>query len=127
MTVVHNTFVNAGRAVRLSAWGQGQDMVFANNTCYSQNAAALDVVNGFAGVVFSGNVCLGSVTSGAGGYQTGAGLTDFFDLTWDATARDARPSAGSTLRRAANPTYATSDDLAEGPRTTPHTTGCYGP
>ncbi len=125
LTVVHNTFVNSGTAVRLSTWGAGTNMVFANNACYSDGGAAINAVNGTGTSTFAGNVCRGTVTSGVPGSVAGTGLTDFVDLAWDASPADARPSPTSRLREAADPAYAVLEDLAGERRTPPHTAGCY--
>ncbi len=127
LSIVHNTFVNAGGAVRLSAWESGTNMVFANNACYSQTAQALSATTSTVGVTYAGNVAYGTVTSGVGGIQSGTGLGDLVNLSWDATLNDARPSLASPLRAAAVAAYATATDIDFYPRSAPNTTGCYGP
>jgi hypothetical protein len=124
LTVVHNTFVNSGTAARLSSWGGGTNMVFANNACYSSGGSALNAVSPGA-TLFVGNVCSGSVTAGLGGYIAGNGLADFIDLASDASRRNGLPSQNSALRAAANAAHAVSHDLAGTPRIAPHTTGAY--
>jgi len=126
MTVVHNTFVNTGTAVRLVDWGAGEEMVFANNACYSQSGNAINAVNGSVGVSFNGNVACGAVTGGIAGFQIGTGMTDFVSLSWDGVLRDAHPSGGSPLRSAADPSFATGTDLLYFPRSEPHIAGCHG-
>lgn len=127
LTVAHNTFINSGTAVRLSAWDSGANMIFANNACYSENGAALNAVTSVNGVVFAGNVSHGSVTSGASGFRAGTGLGDFFNVSWDATEMDARPGENSPLLGAADDNYATATDVYFYSRKSPHTAGCFGP
>jgi hypothetical protein len=124
MTVVHNTFINTGTAVRMNNWDEGTDMVFANNACYSRSGAALNAVNGTTGVTFAGNVAYGSVNAGAGGFANGTGLEDFEDVSWDASSRNAQPSAASPLIGAADPNHAIELDLGFLPRSAPHVSGC---
>lgn len=127
LTVVHNTFINAGTAVRLSAWDTGTNMIFANNACYSQNGAALNALNSVTGVVFAGNVSYGTVTSGVSGFRSGTGLADFLKVQWDATEMDARPSESSPLLGAGDDAYATVTDLYFYPRKSPNAAGCFAP
>lgn len=127
LTVVQNTFVNTNAAVRLSAWESGTNMVFANNACYSQSGQALTAATSTAGVIYAGNIAYGAVTSGVGGFQPGAGLGDFVNLSWDSTLSDARPSSASPLRGAAAAAYASATDIDFYPRSAPDTTGCFGP
>ena len=122
LQVVHNTFVNSGRAAKLSSWGGAANMVFANNACYSTANMAIDC-NGISGVTFAGNVCFGSVTSGIT-FTTGNGLSDFTNITTSGANRDAHPGTGSALLGAASTTYATTADLEGTTRTAPHDAGC---
>lgn len=126
MTVVHNTFISAGNAVKLGAWQNGSDMLFANNACYSQNGAALTTSGGTAGVMFAGNVSHGSVPVGTSGFQPGTGLGDFVDVSWDTTKRNAKPGENSPLLEAASAIHATSVDLDFLTRTPPHAAGAHG-
>jgi hypothetical protein len=123
--VVHNTFVNSATAARLSTWSGGTNMVFANNACYSQSSNAINVVGGTSGITFAGNVTVGSVTSGVNGGTVGAGLSDFVNVTYNASNRDAHPSTGSALLGAASTTHATSQDLEGITRVAPHDAGAY--
>ncbi len=119
LTVIHNTFINAGRTVNLSSWNNRDDMVFANNAVYSRDAEAIRFPNGSTGVALSGNVCVGSVIGASSGWITGNGLGDFEDLNWDGARRDATPANGSALLDAADPGYMVSDDLNGDPRQDP--------
>ena len=125
LTVVHNTFVNGGGAARLSAWNSVAGMVFANNACYSNSSTAINVVGGTTGVTFAGNVFYGGVTGPSSGYTTGNGLSDFVNVTWTATMRDAHLAGGSALNGAAASAWATPEDLEGSARTAPHDTGAF--
>jgi len=125
ITVVHNTFINTGAAVRLSSWELGSDMVFANNACYSRNGSALTANGSIAGVALTGNVCFGSVSPAVGGSALGNGLDDFVDVAWDGSRRDAHPAAVSSLRGAADDAHATEQDLEGEVRSPPHSAGSY--
>ena len=46
LQVIHNTFINSGRAVSLSSWSGAASMVFANNVCYSQSSQSVQVSGG---------------------------------------------------------------------------------
>ncbi|HAV63801.1 MAG TPA: hypothetical protein DCY13_15730 [Verrucomicrobiales bacterium] len=127
LTVVHNTFINTGMAVRLSSWAAGTDMVFANNACYSRTGAALHVLNGITGTTLAGNVSYGTLPAGIAGFQPGTGLADFVNVSWDGVQRDARPAATSPLRGAGSAAHAAAVDVLFLPRIAPHTTGCHGP
>ena len=127
MRVVHNTFINTGTAVQLSAWNSGSQMIFANNACYSRNGSALRAVNSTSGVAYAGNVAHGSVTNGVGGFQSGTGLSDFVDLSWDGAQRDAQPSPSSPLLGSGEAEYAVPMDIKYLPRTALVTTGCRRP
>jgi hypothetical protein len=119
MTFVHNTIINSGRATHLSTWNGSSGMVFANNAIYSQNGESIDFPNGSAGVAISGNVVLGSVVGTSGGSVAGTGLGDFVNVTWDASNRNATPSAGSPLIGAGDPTYSVTEDINGATRSGP--------
>ncbi len=116
LTVVHNTFINTGRAVNLSSWNGRTNMVFANNAVYSNGSEAINFSNGASGVTIIGNVCLGEVIGASTGWITGNGLSDFNGLSWDAVQRDATPSTESKLLDAADAAWAVSHDLNGDPR-----------
>ena len=52
--VVHNTFINSGRAASLSSWSGAAGMIFANNVCHSQSAESIQFSGGSAGVTIAG-------------------------------------------------------------------------
>lgn len=125
MTVLNNTFISASSdAARLTDWGAGTDMIFMNNACYSQSGMAINT-NSVMSTLFLGNVGQGTVSPGVVGYQTGNGLADFVNVTWNAVQTDARPSVGSALLGAANGSVIPIVDIGSFRRTAPHTTGCF--
>lgn len=127
LQVIHNTFINGARAARLSSWNGAANMLFANNACYSTGSYALDVVGGVAGIGFAGNVFFGTVTSGVptGSYTVGNGLSDFLNVTANASARDAHLATVSACKGAASTANATAADLEGTTRVAPHDAGCY--
>ena len=112
----HNTVVNEGRGATLSSWNGREGMVFANNVVYSRDAESIRFPNGSAGVTMAGNVVLGPVSGATGGYIAGAGLSDFVDVAWDGSARDAAPVVGSAIIGAGEPAHAAADDITGGAR-----------
>lgn len=125
--VVHNTFINGARAARLSSWAGATNMLFANNACYSTGSFAIDVVGGLTGIGFAGNVFFGTVAAGMSGgtYTTGTGLSDFVNVSVDASNRNAHLSAASACKGAASTANATTADLEGTTRVAPHDAGCY--
>lgn len=111
LVVVHNTFVNDGRAVRLGDWADREGMVFANNAAYSQSSKGLEFSGGSAGVTVVGNVVVGQVLGTSSGYVVGAGLADFVDADWDGSASDVTPAVGSVLLGAGSAAWDVADDL----------------
>ncbi|MEM7308464.1 MAG: right-handed parallel beta-helix repeat-containing protein [Planctomycetota bacterium] len=112
LTVVHNTIINSGGpAARLTSWDDRPGMVFANNACYSQFDQAIFFSGGSTGVEVSGNVAFGAVQGVADGYTVGGGLSDFVDVSWDATAMDGSPSPGGALMGAGDAAYGEIDDF----------------
>ena len=125
LTFVHNTIVNVGRAANLSSWNGRAGMVFANNAVYSQTSDSIRFPSGSAGATLSGNVVFGSVVGASGGYASGTGLADFTGVTWDASSRNALPSAGSPLIGAGAAAHAAEEDFAGTARTLPVDAGAY--
>jgi hypothetical protein len=125
LTFVHNTIVNAGRAANLSSWNGRAGMVFANNAVYSQTSDSIRFPSGSAGVTLAGNVVLGTVVGASGGFVTGTGLADFTSVTWNASSRNALPSAGSPLIGAGAAAHAVEEDFAGTARTLPVEAGAY--
>lgn len=123
--VVHNTFINNEVAVRLRDWENGDNMVFANNACYSNFDAPINAMSSLPSVTFSGNVAFGVQSVALPGFVSGKGMSDFVSLSWDAFLLDARPSQESSLLGVADDTYATELDIAYSRRSAPHAAGCY--
>ena len=123
LVFVHNTVINAGPAVDLRDWSDRAGMVFANNAICSRVQALR--VHGARGVRFTGNVVSGEVRGVERGFVEGDGLSDFVQVRWDATLRDARPSPTSRLRGAGDPTFATHVDRLGRGRAQPPSAGCY--
>lgn len=97
LSVVHNTFLNVGRAANLRSWSGAPDLVFANNVCYSQTTNAVNFVGGSSGVVFEGNVTVGQVAGVSGGFAQGSGLSDFVGASWTGSAHDVTPVTGRAI------------------------------
>lgn len=98
LQLIHNTIVNGSDAFRGGSWNGREGMVLANNILYSRDGNALHFANGSAGVVSRGNVVLGA--GAIEGCVKGGGLSDFADLSWDASRRDATPAAGAPFDHA---------------------------
>ncbi len=125
LVVVHNTIVNAGRAAHLQNWNGREGMVFANNVVYSRDADSIRFSSGSSGVTIQGNVVLGPVVGASSGFVFGEGLSDFVDLTWNASSLDARPSAFGALIGTAHSSFVVEIDLSGLVRSAPFESGCY--
>lgn len=123
LVVVHNSFFNDGLCVNLASWGGRAGMVFANNAAYSQSGTAIQFGSGSSGVTFTGNVARGGVFGVSGGYVAGSGLGDFLGASYDGSARDVTPAAGSLLTGAAHPSWVPLDALDGSLRTPPYAAG----
>lgn len=129
LEVVHNTFVaTTGEAAVLSHWGGRPGMVLANNALYSQSGNSLSLYNGAIGVTIVGNVVHGpTYNDGGAAHVQGAGVSDFMDLSYDSSRRDAHPSAGSALLGAAHAAQLASHDASGAERTPIHAAGAFEP
>jgi len=129
LEVVHNTFVaTSGEAALLSHWGGRPGMVLANNALYSQSGNSLTLHNGASGVAIVGNVVHGpTYNDGGASHVQGVGTSDFVDLSFDATRRDAHPSTGSVLLGAAHTVHLTSHDASGAERTPIRAAGAFEP
>lgn len=125
LKVIHNTIINTGRAFSVSSWANKTGMVFANNVSYSQSNYGIMFSGGSAGVTVAGNVVKGTVSGVSSGYILGNGLQDFQNLTWNATALNAKPSASSPIIGAGNATYEEPEDITNTLRTGSVEAGCY--
>jgi hypothetical protein len=86
-------------------------MIFANNVVYSRDAESIRFPNGSSGVTVRGNVVVGSVLGVTQGYVFGAGLSDFVNVQWDASVRNATPLAATAIIGAGDPAYAVPTDI----------------
>jgi hypothetical protein len=111
LRVVHNTIITTGRGANLSSWNGREGMVFANNAVYSQRGPGLRFAGGSSRVEVSGNVVFGGTQGVDHGFVVGKGLDDFASVTWDGNQRNASPSAGSRLLKAADEKFLTKRDL----------------
>ncbi|MFN3242687.1 MAG: right-handed parallel beta-helix repeat-containing protein [Planctomycetota bacterium] len=111
LQLLHNTFVNVGRACELSRWGGRPGMVFANNACYSTSADSLYYGIGDQGVLAAGNVLFGPSNQTGTGYRSGAGLSDFVAVDPATFLTDARPRRGGALDNVGDPEFALPLDL----------------
>lgn len=125
LQVIHNTIINTGRAFNVSAWANKAGMVFANNVAYSQSNYGIMFSGGSAGVTVTGNVVKGTVSGVTSGYILGNGLQDFQNLTWNATALNAKPSASSPIIGAGNASFEEPEDITSTLRTGSVEAGCY--
>ena len=124
LTFIHNTIVNSGLGATLSSWSGRPGMVFANNAVYSQNLESIRFSGGSSGVEVVGNVVLGPVTGTSAGFFQGNGLSDFVDLAWDATRRDATPAASGAIIGSGDLIWEVLDDLTGARRNWPLESGC---
>lgn len=97
LRVIHNTIIARSRGVNLSSWNGRSEMVLANNAIYTDGGEAIRFPNGSDRVQVAGNVILGRVVGVSRGYAFGADLSDFTEVSWDASNRDVRPSKDSAL------------------------------
>ncbi len=126
LQVVNNTIITPGTAAHFSSWSGRENMVFANNACYSQSGVAISFPGGSAGVTVTGNVFLGSAGGLTGGYVVGNSLeADFVDVSYDATRRNARPTEMSALVGVADPAYMPANDITGAARTGGAVAGAY--
>jgi hypothetical protein len=125
LTFVDNTLINVGRGAQLSDWNGRPNLVFANNVVYSQTSQSISFGGGSSGVTISGNVVVGSVAGASGGWILGNGLTDFVDVAWDASQRDASLAPASAILASGDPAWEALDDITGAPRTGTVEAGCY--
>ncbi len=125
LRVVHNTFLNRGRAVNLSSWNGRAGMVFANNVVYSATAESIRFPSGSAGVMVAGNVVVGSVSGVTTGFTMGRGLIDFVSATYDGMSRNALPSPGSPIIGRGDAMFGVPEDITGMARMPPLDPGAY--
>ncbi|MEO1201096.1 MAG: right-handed parallel beta-helix repeat-containing protein [Pseudomonadota bacterium] len=108
---VHNTVINADSAIQVRS--VSGPVLIANNAVYSQ-ATAIRLISGDLGqVLLSGNVGIGGVSGGSGGFSTGGGIdVDIVAADYSGTPPiDAYPAAGSALEGAGTEAYVTGSDF----------------
>jgi hypothetical protein len=129
LQVVHNTFINSGRAAGLSDWAGAASMVFANNVCYSKNSNSIYFFGSTAGITLAGNVTSGPVQGLGSGFVPTSNvanpLGDFTSVAWDASLRNALPVAACTIINSGNATYAVPTDITGASRASQLESGCY--
>ena len=129
LQVVHNTFINAGRAAGLNDWAGATSMIFANNVCYSRSSNSIFFSGSSAGITLAGNVTSGPVQGIGSGFTPTSNvanpLGDFTSMAWDATLRNALPVAACTIIGSGNATYAVPTDLTGATRASLLESGCY--
>jgi hypothetical protein len=110
LTIVHNTVLNAGTAMRTDS--VSGPVVIANNALYSQNGTALRVSGDTTKITIAGNVGMGSTQNVSSGFSGGGALaTDFVDAAFGGTKLNVFPKAGSTLIGAGDTQYVADDDF----------------
>lgn len=113
--VLHNTIVvPGGRAMNVS--GAVGPVVIANNAIYSQAGPAIQLGGDTSPLTVVGNVGMGGLSGGKGGYVDGDIAADFVDAhTGGGVPNDVFPAMGA-LVGTADPTYATEVDFNGLPR-----------
>lgn len=110
LTIVHNTVLNAGDALRSD--GIKSNVVIANNALYSQGGNALRASGTLSALTVAGNVGMGSTQGVTGGFTGGGSLSaDFIDAAFGGAKLNVFPKAGSKLIAAGDTKYVVSDDF----------------
>jgi len=109
LTIVHNTVVGAAYAcLKGNDWySSATGVIVANNAFYCASTAAINLVNGNAAGVFSGNIAEGSVAGISTGYSTGSQAADLVDPA----SHNAFPTQSGALVGAGDNDYSTSVDF----------------
>ena len=129
LKIVGNTFIaRDSEAAFLRSWSGEPGMVFANNVVYSETGESVHVNGSLDGVTVENNVVMGPVWGAStDGFFQGNGLSDFVDLSWDGTRRDARPTGMSALHRPTLNLGILTNDLTGAARPTVPTVGALEP
>lgn len=115
LTIVHNTVLNAGDALRSD--GIKSNVVIANNALYSQNGNALRVAGTLSALTVAGNVGMGSTQGVSAGFTGGGSLgADFIDAAFGGAKLNVFPKAGGKLISAGDTKYVVGDDFNGTPR-----------
>ncbi len=108
LTIVHNTIVNPGTAVRTQ--NIAGKVVIANNAIYSQNGNAIQLSGTTTQATVKGNVGSGNVQGTSGGFDGSGNIAnDFVDANYTGK-RNVYPKAGSKLIGAGDTAYVEKDD-----------------
>jgi hypothetical protein len=123
---VHNTVITSGSAVNVR--NVSGPVRIANNAVYSRSRSAIRVISGKRDLVrMAGNVGVGGLSRGSGGYLEGNGMaSDFVDGHFRGRPPiDLFPAPGSALIGAGDSRYATSLDFNGRSHSTPPDAGAY--
>ena len=129
LKVVGNTFIaRDSEAAFLRSWSGQPGMVFANNVIFSESGESVHVNGSLLGVTVENNVVLGPVWGASTeGFFQGNGLSDFVDVSWDGSRRDARPTGMSALHRTTSKLGILSTDMTGAARPDEPTVGALEP
>jgi len=110
LTIVHNTVLNTGTALRTDS--VSGPVVIANNALYSQGGNSVRVSGDTTKITIAGNFGMGSPQNVSAGFTAGGNLaTDFVDAAFDASKLNVFPKAGSKLIGAGDSQYVAADDF----------------
>ena len=110
LTIVHNTVLNAGDALRSD--GIKSNVIIANNALYSQGGNALRAAGTLSALTVAGNIGMGTTQGVSGGFTGGGSLSaDFVDAAFGGAKLNVFPKAGSKLIAAGDTKYVVSDDF----------------
>lgn len=123
LTIVHNTVVNTGAAIRTQ--NVAGKVVIANNALYSQNGNAISVAGDLAQVTVKGNVGKGGMQGPSAGFDGSGDITADFEDADYTSKRNVYPKAGGKLIAAGDPTFAVEDDFNGTPRAGSADVGAY--
>jgi hypothetical protein len=106
---VHNTVIGA----RVNVRNVVGNIVIANNAIYSNSGAAIALISGALNLVtVAGNVGVGGLSGGSGGFATGVLANDFVSAHYNgAPPIDVFPKTGSSLIGAGAASYVTTTDF----------------
>lgn len=127
--MLHNTFINSGRAANMVDWNNRPGMILANNAFYSQSKEAIRFQKGSKKVLSANNFVLGPVVNDESpnpfAYLPGISLSDFLDADWGAKRRNAQPAPGSPLLNFASPSFPAEADIYGTEREFPASVGAF--
>ena len=112
LTILHNTVLVAGDAIRASAIAG--PVLIANNALYSSGGYAVRLAGDTAQATLSGNLGTGSFDGSTGFDASGARASDFVN----AAGSDVFPASGSKLISAGDPAHSVATDFNGSSRST---------